>query len=407
MTVKEFIQENFAKTIRNNTEDIPSATNKDYVLLGLPFPYTVPCTDNKFLEMYYWDTYFTNVGLIADGNIELAKSNIDNMLWLVDKYGLMPNGNLKVYLNRSQPPFLYLGVKDIYNVTGDKNWLSKAYDTLCKEYDFWQTNRLAPNGLNFYGNHTDIDPETIEKLYKDYSRRTGGFATDNYELKCKAAHSVRTFVESGWDCNSRFGIDGEFFNPVDLNSLLYGFEKQMSEFSKVTGKGEEELWSNRAEVRKEKMLRFMWNEKEKLFLDYNFKSGKFSTVISAASVYPAFTGITCDKNNTNNLMNRLLLKYGVSASAPGKDVKGFQWDYPNIWPPVQYIAYKACINCGLYETAKSVRDRYINLIDTSFGKTNNLWEKYDGNTGEVANQDYNAPAMMGWTSGVYLYFENI
>lgn len=66
------------------------------------------------------------------------------------------------------------------------------------------------------------------------------------------------------------------------------------------------------------MLRFMWNEKEKLFLDYNFKSGKFSTVISAASVYPAFTGITCDKNNTNTLMNRLLLKYGVRQAPPAK-----------------------------------------------------------------------------------------
>ena len=66
-----------------------------------------------FLEMYYWDTYFTNVGLISEGRVELAKSNVDNMLWMVEKYGFMPNGNRNYYLNRSQPPFLWRAVKHI------------------------------------------------------------------------------------------------------------------------------------------------------------------------------------------------------------------------------------------------------------------------------------------------------
>ena len=83
MNVTEYINENLPKTVKYNPQG-------DGTLIGLPFRYTVPCPNEMFLEMYYWDTYFTNTGLIATGNLRLAKSNVDNMLYLVNKYGFMP-----------------------------------------------------------------------------------------------------------------------------------------------------------------------------------------------------------------------------------------------------------------------------------------------------------------------------
>lgn len=397
MEIGKYIEKEFEKTIRNNTEDIET-------LLGLPYPYTVPCPDDKFLEMYYWDTYFTNVGLIAKGNIELAKNNIDNMLFMVEKYGFMPNGNRVYYLNRSQPPFLWRGVKDIFEVTHDKEWLACAYKTLCKEYNFWLTKRLAPNGLNFYGNHEGLTEQIIQLLYKDFTKRSGGFTAEDYETQVKMAHSIRTFVESGWDCNSRFGLDGQFFNPVDLNSLLYGFEATMAEFSGVLDIEDSELWGNRAENRKIKMKEFMWSDEKNMYLDRNFITGEFSSVISAASLYPFFVKLSTDKENAKSIFERLILKYGISACADGESVNGFQWDYPNIWPPVQHIAYEAMNNCGLVNEAEEIKNIYIKLIETCFEKTGKLWEKYNGITGNVANEDYDAPSMMGWTSGVYWFF---
>ena len=396
--VIDYINTNFKKTIRHNSND-------EGTLLGLPYTYTVPCPEDVFLEMYYWDTYFTNVGLIADGNIELAKNNIDNMLYMVEKYGFMPNGNRTYYLTRSQPPFLYLGVKDIFSVTNDKEWLRNAYKTLKIEYEFWQTKRIYANGLNFYGNHNFPDSE-VEKSYEYFLERCKGFTTEDYSVKKRIAHTMKSFCESGWDCNSRFEFDGENYIPVDLNSLLYGFEKQMFGFCEILSiQNEKHLWIKRAKLRKERMIKYLWNQEKRAFVDYNLRENRFSPVLSAASVYPFYVGLSDNKGDFENLFSKLFLKYGVSASTK-ENSKGYQWDYPNIWSPVQYISFVGAMNCGLNETAECIKNTYIELIESVFEKNNSLWEKYDGNLGIVANQDYNSPKMLGWTSGIYLYFIN-
>lgn len=398
MTVTEYIYENLDETIRRNTED-------EDTLLGLPYPYTVPCIDEMFLEMYYWDTYFTNVGLIADGNLELAKNNIDDMLYLVNKYGFMPNGSRTYYLDRSQPPFLYLGVKDIYEKTGDKKWLLYAYKTLCKEYDFWQTKRKFSNGLNFYGNHS-IGEVQISQAYSRFLERTKSEKTDDLSLISEIAHTYKSFVESGWDCNSRFEYDGQFYIPVELNSLLYGFEISMAEYCEILSLSDKQLWEDRANARKNLMKEYLYDENRKAYVDFNIKKNRFSPVLSAASLYPYFVDLCDSGDDFKRLFSQLILPYGVSSSVK-ENTKGYQWDYPNIWPPVQYIAYVAAKKYGFDDLAETVKKTYINLIEESFEKTENLWEKYDGISGLVANQDYNAPKMLGWTAGVYLFFKNL
>lgn len=69
--------------------------------------------------MYYWDTYFTNIGLLLSGKVEQAINNTENIAYLIERYGKMPNGSRTFYLNRSQPPFFSQAVRDIFEVTGD------------------------------------------------------------------------------------------------------------------------------------------------------------------------------------------------------------------------------------------------------------------------------------------------
>ena len=121
--VEKYIYANWEKTFRYKTED-------EGRRLGLPYPYTVAGVAEKFQDMYYWGTFFTNVGLIFSGYVKQAQNNVDNMLWLVEKYGFMLNANGTWALTRSQPPFLSLMIREIYKVTLDKQWLSKAYNTL-------------------------------------------------------------------------------------------------------------------------------------------------------------------------------------------------------------------------------------------------------------------------------------
>ena len=82
-TLKNFIIDNWTRTVRTNQDDVGG-------LIGLPFPYTVPCISGTFQEMHYWDTYFTNIGLILSGEVKQAVNNVENVAYLIEKYGKMP-----------------------------------------------------------------------------------------------------------------------------------------------------------------------------------------------------------------------------------------------------------------------------------------------------------------------------
>ena len=147
--VKQFIYENWDGTLRSEPKDRES-------LIGLPYPYTVPSIKDYFNELYYWDTYFTNVGLILSNKPEYAKNNTSNIAYLINRYGYMPNGNRLQFLHRSQPPFFTKMVRDVYNETRDTVWLAEMYEAGRREYDFWQSKRLTSSGLNRYYYNDDI-----------------------------------------------------------------------------------------------------------------------------------------------------------------------------------------------------------------------------------------------------------
>ncbi len=397
--IKKYITENFPKTIRYNKED-------DGTLIGLPYKYTVPCASDMFQEMYYWDTYFMNVGLLVEGNVELAKNNVDNMLYLVEKFGFMPNGNRTFFLTRSQPPFLSQMVRELYDVTGDKEWLKSAYNTLKKEYTFWQEKKVLKNNLNSYTGY-EIDPDKLEGLVQYGLSRIGykpEVLTD--EIKKTVFLATRSFCESGWDCNSRFLEKPHEFNSCELNSLLYGMEDNMRYFASVLLNNEEDIWQTRMEERKNKM-QVLWVQGEGIFKDYNPYTEKYSDYASAATFYALFTGHATPEQAKLivSALDRFELEYGVSAGEANPAWNG-QWDYPNIWPPIQLITYKGLVKYGYYSDAERIARKYVNLIESNFEKTQNLWEKYNGHTGENTNEEYDAPKMLGWTLGVYTYFCN-
>ena len=402
MTVLEYIDQYFPESIQENNEDIGDR-------FGLPYPYTVPSPGDVFDCMFYWDTHFTNVGLIASGNIQQAVFNTDNIRHMINRFGYMPNSTKAHHLGQSQPPFYYRMVSDIFEVTGDKKWLDDHYDAIAREYEFWMTKRLALNGLNYYGRYEDAyDADELHRRFSYCKSRFSGFDTEDTDLKTSAVNTVRTLCESGWDCCYRFEMDGHAYNPVDLNALLYGLEAQMSRFSKILGKGEEDLWYNRAQLRKEKMDKWLFSREKGFYLDWNFREERHSPVISAASLFPLYLGLQHDPAAIMAVVaDELLLPYGVTCTTEPKHSYQLQWEYPNIWAPLQYVAFCACKNAGRDDLAVEIASRYCLLLEKNFGKTEKLWEKYNGLTGEVVNSEYAAPPMMGWTAGVYLALKNI
>lgn len=403
--VEEYIAKGWDMCIRENKEDKGD-------LIGLPYPYSVPgfCWEDAqkdvhnhsvevFNEMYYWDTYFTNVGLILSGRADMARNNADNMLYLIEKFGFMPNGNRTYFLDRSQPPFLSLMVRDVYEHFKDKDWLAKAYATLCKEYDFWMTNRISSMGLNHYGHGEFVLP--AEEYASWYTDRLGYIP--DYTVEHMASHFMAT-AESGWDITPRFRSDAFNFAPVDLNSILYMFETNMSFFSDELGNGSSQIWSDRATHRKSLMLKYL-DRGDGLLVDYNFAEQNHSETVSSASIYPLFAGLS-DKKNAEALINnlpRLETEYGI-LSCEKTDIKGsFQWGYPNGWACLHYIAIMGLDKYGFKTEAMRIATKYTQLVETVFEKTGNLWEKYNVCEGNInVTNEYEMPAMMGWTAGVYL-----
>ena len=122
MNVTEYIKKNYKKTIRTKE----CAVNSTKIFL--PKPFTVPCADEVFMNFYYWDTYFTNLMLYSLNDISQAKNNIDNMKYLVETLGFIPNADH--ILENCQPPLFAQSVYDYYLFTKDNNESISSTETL-------------------------------------------------------------------------------------------------------------------------------------------------------------------------------------------------------------------------------------------------------------------------------------
>src|SRR6266568_3924309 len=101
--VTEYIHALWSALRREPDRVVPGSS-----LLPLPHPYIVP--GGRFREIYYWDSYFTMLGLRDAGDEAMIGHMTDNFAWLIRHYGHVPNGNRVYYLSRSQPPYFALMV---------------------------------------------------------------------------------------------------------------------------------------------------------------------------------------------------------------------------------------------------------------------------------------------------------
>ena len=107
-------------------------------LIPLPNAYVVP--GGRFGEVYYWDSYFTMLGLHASGRFEMIENMVKNFAHLIHSTGFIPNGNRTYYLGRSQPPFFSLMVQLLASIKG-KEVLMEYLPALEKEYAFWMNGK--------------------------------------------------------------------------------------------------------------------------------------------------------------------------------------------------------------------------------------------------------------------------
>ncbi len=225
MEVYAYIEQNIDRSTKSHDD----AENSDKTLLALPYPFTSPCMDGMFQEMYYWDTYFTNKGLFLLHRGQQALNNIRNMAFLLEHYGKILNGNRTFYLNRSQPPFFGCMLEDALACAPELLTVREAFTWLQKEYAFWQEKRSTPNGLNRY--YTELTDEecSAARIVEGFTERTGIPLAQTAEN----GRNVVAESESGWDYNPRYFGRCIDHNPVDLNCLLYHDEVLLSRWAEA------------------------------------------------------------------------------------------------------------------------------------------------------------------------------
>lgn len=397
-SVRRFIRTSWDKTVRFHPED-------EETRIGLPRPYTVPSVSGMFQEIYYWDTFFTNEGLILDGRTELARNNVENMLFLVERYGKMLNGNRTFYTNRSQSPYLSMMIAAVYDATGDKEWLRGVLPGLEKEYRFWMTERITPIGLNRHGNNA-TDEEKLGFIPLLQGRLGENFKTEGLsreELLEIGSHYIAE-AES-WDFNPRYKGRCMDFCPVDLNANLHLYELNFARFYDELGdKGAAKKWRKTAEKRRELIRKYLRDPETGMYYDYDWVAGKRSDVVSGA-VFNLLFARAVDKREARGVLaalERLEYPYGIAACEDKPYAYRYQWSYPNGWAPVQYLAVRGLAGYGYMEEARRIAHKYVGIVVRNFRQTGNLWEKYNVAEGNVnVSDEYDMPTMIGWTAGIF------
>ena len=390
-------------------------------LLPLPFSYIVP--GGRFREIYYWDSYFTMLGLKQSGRWQTIEDMINNFSFLIQTYGHIPNGNRTYYLSRSQPPFFSMMINLLAEKKG--NTIFPLYlSSLRKEYDYWMdktsgTKHLVtmPDG-SFLNRYYDQDSIPRQESYRE-DFELAQKESQNPDIKNQAqvffvmCRNLRSSAESGWDFSSRWFADGTTINtiqtinmiPVDLNGLMYQLELTLAHAYKVAGDTmESNLFIQKAKARQSAINKYCWNEKEKWYVDYNLGLHQQSTEFTAAGISPLFFNVATKKQALEveaTLLQKFLKSGGVVTTLKNT---GQQWDAPNGWAPLQWIAIKGLQNYNLKVTAHEISKRWIKLNVDVYNRTGKLMEKYNvENTSlEAGGGEYTGQDGFGWTNGVLL-----
>jgi alpha,alpha-trehalase len=401
----------------------PDRVDERSSLIPLPNAYVVP--GGRFREVYYWDSYFTMLGLVESGRTDLVRNMLDNFAYLISTIGHIPNGNRTYYLGRSQPPF-FAAMVGLYARATDTLQALRYLSALEAEHDFWMIGAdqlkpgqavkrvvMMPDGAVFNRYWDDLPGPRPESYRPDV--QIGKTLPDS--LRERFYRNVRATAESGWDFSSRWMRDTTDLRtlettdliPVDLNSLMYNAEHTIAAFHafrKQQGDSAIAVRFNRmAETRRRALVTISFDAASGFFFDVRWKTwDRVTNRPTLAAAAPLFFGVASPEQGrlVAGTLERLFLKPGGFVTTLIRT--GQQWDAPNGWPPLEWMAIEGVRRYGRPDLADTARARWLALNRRTYLATGRMTEKYDvidltrrAGGGEYATQDG-----FGWTNGVAL-----
>ncbi|MEX1995719.1 MAG: trehalase family glycosidase [Candidatus Saccharimonadales bacterium] len=384
---REYISKYWPKLTRSITKDNDN-------LIGLPHPYLVPAFEAghefDFNEMYYWDSYFMVQGMLDEKHKKLVLGILENLLSMYERFKIIPNASRTYLMGRSQPPVLTSFILDVYQAYKmDKKWLKRAIKIAEDEYETVWLGTTKPNARQVH--------EGLSRYYDV-----------NY------LHDLAE-AESGWDMTPRFGRKCLNYLPVDLNSLLYKYERDFAYAQRLLGNERAAIkWEKAAHSRKMTVNRLMWSNLRGLYYDYQYLKKHRGNVSSLAAYYPMWTGIASEQQAARlvNSLKKFENKGGLAATDAmpiGQLVPGAlpaQWAYPNGWAPLHLIVVKGLQRYGYHKDARRIALKWLRTNLDWFNEHGVFLEKYNVVHPEKPPLKgiYPSQTGFGWTNAVFEHF---
>lgn len=391
-------------------------------LIGLPRPYIVP--GGRFREIFYWDSYFTSVGLPASGRTDLVEDMIANFASLIDRFGFVPNGNRSYFLGRSQPPTFCLMLELLERERGF-DAVRPFIGPLEAEYRFWMSRTATPyRGTPLAERRTVmLGPERVLNRYWDDhdGPREESFVedvelferTDEAQRGALFRH-LRAGAESGWDFSSRWLVAGQGLEsirtcellPIDLNCLLYRVEVQLARWLAQLGDTRAAGFAAAAARRREALQALCWSAEDGWWFDFDWKTGRRCEHWTLAGAFALHTGVADAAQAeamATNIERRFLQPGGVVTTLTASTE---QWDWPNGWAPLQWMVVVGLLDHGHDALARDIAARFVALAQRVYRRTGKLMEKYDvcDMSLDAGGGEYPVQDGFGWTNGVLRAF---
>jgi alpha,alpha-trehalase len=349
-------------------------------ILYLPNDFITP--GGRFVVQFYWDSYFIILSLLRSNNIVLAKGMVENCFFLIQQHGMVI-ANRKRWAAGSQLPFLSQMVREVFDATQDRSWLATAATWVEAEYrHYWlNSDHLVASGLSRYHAPSCYPAQYIAAITMDH--------------------------EATWDLSPRFDLsDVLHLLPVDLNSNLYAYERDLAQFHQELENGAlADYWTGCAERRLQIVNETMWDERDGLYYDYNSHLRERKPIKSLATFLPLFHGLA-DSSQAKKVVNNLFLfekDHGLATCDRSYGYTDRQWNYPIGWAPLHWLTYKGIKKSGHDREATRVALKWLSLNHRVWRQTGSFFEKYDvvDGTHEVLTDRYKNQEGFGWTNAVF------
>ncbi len=313
-----------------------------------------------YFGVWNWDSAFHAIGMLSLDK-EMAKEQILGFLQFQKADGLLPDvvhEDGRVLDTYTKPPVMAYAAWRVYGETGDKAFLKEVYPALVRNEAFWMNKRQADGMF-----HYDADREGIDE----------------------ATYLEHVGWESGWDNSPRWDHQPQDYFAVDLNCFMILTYEALAGMAKELGV-DASVWQSKRDALTEKIESVLWNGKIGAYVDFNYKTGEPTTVLTPASFMPLFVRVASPAH-AEKMHEIALAHFMPGMPTVSYDDPAYSLDYwrgPS-WLNTAYFAAKGLKNYHFDATADELRDTVLGWV---------------ANDGEYVHENYDA------RTGKGLYSEN-